>query len=115
MHAVLVAWRRERLAVAWLAFALAGLGFAAHPTGFTLLAPLLAQSGAAAAVPPLVVVSTVKAGLHFASGAAATGLISSHVLTLTEGALQAMFMTKLKLAAAVVLAVKATEVHLHPA
>ena len=42
MHAVLVAWRRERLAVAWLAFALAGLGFAAHPTGFTLLAPLLA-------------------------------------------------------------------------
>ena len=42
MHAVLVAWRRKRLAVAWLAFALAGLGFAAHPTGFTLLAPLLA-------------------------------------------------------------------------
>ena len=43
MHAVLAAsWRRERLAVAWLAFALAGLGFAAHPTGFTLLAPLLA-------------------------------------------------------------------------
>ncbi len=42
MHAVLVASRRERLAVAWLAFALAGLGFAAHPTGFTLLAPLLA-------------------------------------------------------------------------
>ncbi len=42
MHAVLVAWRRERLAVAWLAFALAGLGFTAHPSGFTLLAPLLA-------------------------------------------------------------------------
>jgi hypothetical protein len=42
MHGVLVAARRERLAVAWLAFALAGLGFAAHPTGFTLLAPLLA-------------------------------------------------------------------------
>ena len=42
MHAVLVAWRRERLAVGWLAFAVAGLGFAAHPTGFTLLAPLLA-------------------------------------------------------------------------
>jgi hypothetical protein len=42
MHAVLVAWRRERLAVGWLAFALAGLGFAAHPTGFTLLAPILA-------------------------------------------------------------------------
>jgi hypothetical protein len=42
MHAVLVASRRQRLFVVWLAFALAGLGFAAHPTGFTLLAPLVA-------------------------------------------------------------------------
>jgi hypothetical protein len=42
MYTVLAASRRGRLAVAWLAFALAGLGFAAHPTGFTLLAPLLA-------------------------------------------------------------------------
>lgn len=42
LHAVLVAGRRRRLAVAWLAFAVAGLGFAAHPTGFTLLAPLVA-------------------------------------------------------------------------
>jgi hypothetical protein len=40
--AVLVAARRRRLALAWLAFALAGLGFTAHPTGFTLFAPLLA-------------------------------------------------------------------------
>jgi len=40
--AVLVAARTGRLAVAWLAFALAGLGFAAHPTGFTMFAPLLA-------------------------------------------------------------------------
>ncbi len=42
MLAVLVASRRRRLAVAWLACALAGLGFTAHTTGFTLLAPLLA-------------------------------------------------------------------------
>jgi Mycobacterial cell wall arabinan synthesis protein/EmbC C-terminal domain/Arabinosyltransferase concanavalin like domain len=42
LHAVLVASRRQRLAVAWLAFALAGVGFAAHPTGFILLAPLVA-------------------------------------------------------------------------
>jgi hypothetical protein len=42
MHAVLVAARRQRLAVAWLAFAVAGLGFAAHPTGFTVAAPLVA-------------------------------------------------------------------------
>jgi hypothetical protein len=42
LHAVLVAQQRKRLAVAWLAFAVAGVGFAAHPTGLTLLAPLLA-------------------------------------------------------------------------
>ena len=42
MLAVLVAGRRQRLAVAWLACALAGLGFTAHTTGVTLLAPLLA-------------------------------------------------------------------------
>jgi hypothetical protein len=42
MLTVLVAGRRSQPALAWLAFAIAGLGFAAHPTGFTLLAPLLA-------------------------------------------------------------------------
>jgi arabinosyltransferase C len=39
---VLAAARRNRLALAWLAFLLAGIGFTAHPTGFTLFAPLLA-------------------------------------------------------------------------
>jgi len=38
---VFVAVRRERLAPAWAAFVAAGLGFAAHPTGFTVLAPLI--------------------------------------------------------------------------
>ena len=42
MLAVLVAHRRRRLVAAWLAFALAGLAVAAHTTGFTALAPLLA-------------------------------------------------------------------------
>ncbi|MDN5857641.1 MAG: arabinosyltransferase [Pseudonocardia sp.] len=42
MLAVLAAHRRKRLAFAWLAAAVAGLGFVAHPTGFTLFAPLLA-------------------------------------------------------------------------
>jgi hypothetical protein len=42
MLTLLVAGRRSQPALAWLAFAIAGLGFAAHPTGFTLLAPLLA-------------------------------------------------------------------------
>jgi cell wall arabinan synthesis protein/EmbC-like arabinotransferase in arabinogalactan biosynthesis/arabinosyltransferase-like concanavalin domain-containing protein len=40
--AVLSAARRKRLGLAWLAFLLAGIGFTAHPTGFTLFAPLLA-------------------------------------------------------------------------
>jgi len=42
MVAVASAARRRRLALAWVAFAVAGLGFTAHPTGFTLFAPLLA-------------------------------------------------------------------------
>ncbi|MGQ0719450.1 MAG: arabinosyltransferase domain-containing protein [Pseudonocardiales bacterium] len=42
MLAVLVAGQRQRLAVAWLACALAGIGFTTHTTGVILLAPLLA-------------------------------------------------------------------------
>jgi hypothetical protein len=42
MLAVLAAARRNRLVLAWIAFLLAGVGFTAHPTGFTLFAPLLA-------------------------------------------------------------------------
>ncbi|MHA6784100.1 arabinosyltransferase domain-containing protein [Pseudonocardia saturnea] len=40
--AVLHAWRRRRLVAAWAAFAVAGAGFTAHTTGFTLPAVLLA-------------------------------------------------------------------------
>lgn len=42
MLAVLTAARRKRLVLAWVAFFVAGIGFTAHPTGFTLFAPLLA-------------------------------------------------------------------------
>ncbi len=42
--AVLHAARRRRLVAAWAAFAVAGAGFTAHTTGFTLLAVLLAGS-----------------------------------------------------------------------
>ena len=42
MVAIYTAARRRRLLGAFAAFALAGLGFTVHPTGFTLLAPLLA-------------------------------------------------------------------------
>ena len=78
MHAVLVAWRRERLAVAWLAFALAGLGFAAHPTGFTLLAPLLAGLPLLwrlVAVPGAAMATTLRA-LAVASGGMVAPLLA---------------------------------------
>lgn len=42
MLLVLGAARRQRIGLAWLAVAVAALGFTAHPTGFTLFAPLLA-------------------------------------------------------------------------
>ena len=78
MHAVLVASRRERLAVAWLAFALAGLGFAAHPTGFTLLAPLLAGLPLLwrlVAVPGAAMATTLRA-LAVASGGMVAPLLA---------------------------------------
>jgi hypothetical protein len=78
MHAVLVAWRRERLAVAWLAFAVAGLGFAAHPTGFTLLAPLLAGLPLLwrlVAVPGAALTTTVRA-IAVASGGMVAPLLA---------------------------------------
>ncbi|MCU1627549.1 MAG: hypothetical protein JWP64_2498 [Pseudonocardia sp.] len=40
--AVSEAARRDSLLLGWTAFVTAGLGFAAHPTGFTALAPLIA-------------------------------------------------------------------------
>ena len=78
MYAVLVASRRERLAVAWLAFALAGLGFAAHPTGFTLLAPLLAGLPLLwrlVAVPGAAMATTLRA-LAVASGGMVAPLLA---------------------------------------
>jgi hypothetical protein len=78
MYAVLVASRRERLAVAWLAFGLAGLGFAAHPTGFTLLAPLLAGLPLLwrlVAVPGAAMTTTLRA-LAVASGGMVAPLLA---------------------------------------
>jgi len=48
--------------------------------------------------------ATVKAGPLFATGHAATGLVSAKVAALTRGAMTAMMITKLKLAAALLLA-----------
>src|SRR5262245_41260184 len=50
------------------------------------------------------VATTVRAAVGYAAGKTAAGAVSASVLALTEGVLNAMFLTKLKLAAAGVLA-----------
>src|SRR5262249_5106384 len=52
-----------------------------------------------AAVPFSLGATTVKAALVLASSGAAAGIVSTQVLHLAEGVLQAMFVTKLKLTA----------------
>jgi len=68
------------------------------------LAALLSHDAAPACVPPSLLSSTMEAASLFASGQAATnGLISAKVIALTQGVLKAMFLTKSKIAATVVL------------
>jgi hypothetical protein len=85
LYAVLAAARRRRLAVAWLAFALAGLGFAAHPTGVTLLAPLVAG------LPllwPLVAVPGDRAATAVRALAVASGGMVAPLLAFVDGGLR---------------------------
>lgn len=70
-----------------------------------VLAALLSQSAASAAVPTTVVASTVKAAGLLAAGQATAGLISVKVIALMEGVLKAMLLTKLKVVAVVLLAI----------
>jgi hypothetical protein len=65
---------------------------------------LLTGAGASAAVPLTLELATVRAGMALLAGQT-VGVVSSQVLTLTQGAIHAMFITKLKFAAAVLLAV----------
>lgn len=63
-------------------------------------AGVLSQSAARACVPGPLIGSTIKAATVMAAGQAATaGVISAHVLALTEGVLKAMLQSKLKIAA----------------
>ncbi len=63
---------------------------------------VLLQSSASACVPPSLVAATVKAASAYAVGkSAAAGLISANVAILMEGVLTTMFLTKLKIATAV--------------
>jgi RNA polymerase sigma factor (sigma-70 family) len=69
-----------------------------------LLASLLTQQTVSAVLPATLTVNIVKSVTLVAAGqATATGIISARVVALMEGVLQAMWMTKLKLAAAVLL------------
>jgi RNA polymerase sigma factor (sigma-70 family) len=66
------------------------------------LALFLAEQGATAA-PAALVGATVQAALWCAAGKATAGVLSAQVAALTKGVLQAMFLTRLKIAAVVVL------------
>jgi RNA polymerase sigma factor (sigma-70 family) len=91
----------SRLATArrLLAGRLARRGLAPSVTGLAALSRLEAS----ACVPPALTTSTVRAATRLGAGPAAGGLISAEVAALTEGVLKSMLLTKLKVAAAVVL------------
>lgn len=67
---------------------------------------LLCENAGSAAMPSLLVPTTLEAALQFAARKAATaGTISVHAVTLAQKAMKGMFMTKLKFAAGAVLAI----------
>jgi RNA polymerase sigma factor (sigma-70 family) len=93
-----LAWARERLRQR-----LTRRGVALS-VGFS--AALLSEASASAALPAALAGSTVRAALLFAAGqTTAAGAVSSQTMALTKGVLQAMYMTQMKIAAAVVLIV----------
>ena len=69
------------------------------------LATVLSQESASASVPTSAVSSTIKAASLLAAGNGAASITSVKVAALTEGVLKAMFVAKLKVAGAVLLAV----------
>jgi RNA polymerase sigma-70 factor (ECF subfamily) len=92
-----LAHARERLR-ARLARRGVGLGAGA-------LATILCERAASAAVPGALVSATVRAAASVAAGRAAAGVVAPQVAAMTEGALRAMLMTKLRIAAAFLLVV----------
>jgi hypothetical protein len=72
-----------------------------------MLAAVLSQEVASASAPTSVMSSTIKAASLHATGQGARGLLSPTVLGLAEGVIRAMFVTKMKLAAVLVLMVTA--------
>jgi len=80
--------------------------------GFALsalaLATALSESAASAALPAPLVAATVEAATVFAAGQVAAGLVSASVVALSEGVIHAMFLTKLKIATAAMIALVIT-------
>jgi RNA polymerase sigma factor (sigma-70 family) len=72
------------------------------------LAAALAREAASAGVPAAVAASTVRAAAAVAAGRAAAGVVSAQAAALAEGVVRTMWVTKLKVATAVVLAVGLT-------
>jgi RNA polymerase sigma factor (sigma-70 family) len=68
------------------------------------LALVLAEKAAPVAVPAVLVEGAIKAAALTAAGTVATGAIPATVAALTKGVLQSMFLSKLKVAALVLLA-----------
>jgi RNA polymerase sigma factor (sigma-70 family) len=74
--------------------------------GLTLASALCAlaiESSSSAAVPPLLMRSTLKGALGIAAGQAAAGLVEAPVAALVEGVSQTVFLNKVKLASALLL------------
>jgi RNA polymerase sigma factor (sigma-70 family) len=68
-----------------------------------LAALSLAHGAGKAAVPPALAATTIRFGLRVAAGEPAAGVIPAHVADLAAGVTPAMFLTKAKLAATVLL------------
>jgi RNA polymerase sigma factor (sigma-70 family) len=62
------------------------------------VAAVLSQGAASAALPPPLLKSTARAGLQLAAGQALVGSVPPKVISLTQGVLKAMLLTKLKVA-----------------
>jgi RNA polymerase sigma factor (sigma-70 family) len=69
-----------------------------------VLAAVVTERTASATVPAALAATTLRASLSFAATGAAAGIVSTHVLTITEGVVQAMFMSKFKMAALMLVA-----------
>jgi RNA polymerase sigma factor (sigma-70 family) len=69
------------------------------------LAMLLPQHAASASIPKSLAVSTTQAATLFAAGKVAAGVISANAMTLTQGVLKTMFLTKLKITTAILLTI----------